>query len=251
MLNKEDFRECEILIRVIDSYIWICREAIGEFSGRSNEEFQTSKQKHLRIAKEVSYNRMLDSFFLLEDTQIAKKNFYEFTLTGPARYKNIGEEYLRLYGMLSCYYLQRDAIFSLTRILKNPTSFKLKEQGQELKIVDLRNKVASHTTWHKGPKEAKQSFFINRSSLCTKSIMLQVDGEDFEEFNIPEIVYEFENFLANSLEVVSEDLIKRLSSVDENQFTKYMGYCYNVKKMKNGEIFWDYRKPEAFINFSY
>lgn len=52
-------------------------------------------------------NFIIDSLYLIEDTQLAKLNFREFGASGPTKYKNFGEVYLRIYGIYNACYLQK------------------------------------------------------------------------------------------------------------------------------------------------
>jgi hypothetical protein len=42
---------------------------------------------------------------VIGDAALALKNFLRFSLDGPTRYEDLGERYLRLYGLLSATYL--------------------------------------------------------------------------------------------------------------------------------------------------
>jgi len=45
---------------------------------------------------------------LLDDTESAKDNYLMFGLSGPTKYNDIGEKYLRLYGLLNSFFYRKN-----------------------------------------------------------------------------------------------------------------------------------------------
>ncbi|MEM9391533.1 MAG: hypothetical protein AAGA02_13735 [Bacteroidota bacterium] len=75
--------------------------------------YQKKKVKNPRTESKVfgidpnyTAETFLSGIFLLEDTSQAIDNYFEFGLEGPTKYKNFGERYLRLYGLLNSAYMQ-------------------------------------------------------------------------------------------------------------------------------------------------
>lgn len=80
------------------------------------------------------------------DASGAIRNFLRFGLDGPTRYQDIGERYLRLYGLLSAAYIQQQSVIKLIELMNVPNLKATKAAFEGLEIRDLRHKLASHST---------------------------------------------------------------------------------------------------------
>ncbi len=85
------------------------------------------------------------------DASAAIRNFLQFGLDGPTKYQDVGERYLRLYGLLSAAYIQQQAILKLFKLMNVPNPKAVKAKLDGLKIRDLRHKLASHSTDYENP----------------------------------------------------------------------------------------------------
>ncbi|HAS8493007.1 TPA: DUF3265 domain-containing protein [Vibrio vulnificus] len=104
-----------------------------------------------------AYNSIMDSFYLLEDTQLAKHSFLERNSS-----LSIGELYLYFYGVLNAVYMQQQALLVLLR--KMGIEFELSEL-QGCTIFDIRNSFAAHSANRGGKKVKEHSFVLNRRAL--------------------------------------------------------------------------------------
>ena len=75
----------------------------------------------------------------------AIRNFLKFGLDGPTRYEDIGERYLRLYGVLNATYIQQEAILNLYKLMNVPKWNNSKKDISLLKIREVRHKVGAHS----------------------------------------------------------------------------------------------------------
>jgi hypothetical protein len=180
---------------------------------------------------------------LLEDTESAKDNFRQFGLDGPTKYENIGEKYLRLYGILNASYQQQEAILSLLQFTNVADMKKERQQFDALEIMKIRSIAGSHAMNYKNynsqKKQEKQSYMIARYSLDRSCISFRNSGGT-EEINIKESIEEFDKIVTEKLfEIIHcfVDILKKNKpeSYEENRFqfeqmSKIMhGEPYSIK----------------------
>jgi len=131
-----------LLDEINELFIKISRNKIFK---NEKEDFLPHVQACLRLNKPEDWNYILASEDILEDSNTAISNFLKFGMSGPTKYNELGEKYLRLYGVLNASYLQQQAILNLYKFFQCSDTKKLRDQFNSLKIIELRHKLASHS----------------------------------------------------------------------------------------------------------
>jgi hypothetical protein len=83
---------------------------------------------------------------IIDDASAAIGHVQEYGLGGLTKYNDLGEKYLRLYGLLSATYIQQQSIGTIYRIMNLSDPKRLKAAFETLEIRDLRHKLSSHGT---------------------------------------------------------------------------------------------------------
>lgn len=83
---------------------------------------------------------------IVADASAAIRHFLQFGLNGPTKYDDVGEAYLRLYGLLSAAYIQQQAVLKIYELMNVPNPKTLRQKLDTLEIRDLRHRLASHST---------------------------------------------------------------------------------------------------------
>lgn len=104
-----------------------------------------------------SYNFILDAFYLLEDTQLAKASFKD----SEFRDLDFGTLYLLYYGLLNACYMQQQATLVLCRELGVTEGL---EQIKTADIVKFRNSFSAHSP-NRGRGEDQHSFILDRHAM--------------------------------------------------------------------------------------
>ncbi len=135
-------------------YASLFRELINSKVRSSNG----SIKKLLRLNDESDWNFLTAAMDIIDDASSAISHVQEFGLGGPTKYNDIGEKYLRLYGLLSATYIQQEAILTIYRIMNVPNLKTAINRFASLDIRSLRHKLSSHGTEYfdrmTGKKEA-------------------------------------------------------------------------------------------------
>jgi hypothetical protein len=129
-------------IGLLDKYASTFRDLINA-KVRSSDE---SVKSLLRLNKEPDWEFLCAAMDIIGDASTAIDNVVRFGLTGATKYEEIGEQYLRLYGLLSATYIQQESVLTIYRIMNVPDPKKVKERFGALEIRSLRRKLSAHGT---------------------------------------------------------------------------------------------------------
>ena len=167
----------------------------------------------IRLAKKLKFQNTSGVDLLracidqIQDAQSAIDSYNNFGL-----YKNeedTNEMYLRLYGLLNACYLQMGAIIDLIRIFNFINQKEIKSTMKSLKIIELRNKIASHTTnYHYGDNKTFGFFRLVQTSLSKWGDKLLIIGKERgenETFDITKILFDF----TKELEIVLNSIVEK------------------------------------------
>ena len=149
-------------IDVLDSYANAFRRLVKEkVSSRSpNPGADQSIQQSLKLNKQSDWDFLATSMDIVGDASNAIRNFLQFGLDGPTRCNDVGERYLRLYGVLTATYIQQQAVLKLYKLMNVPNPQDIKEKLDALEIRTLRHKLASHGTDYLESKDLNIGTFI-------------------------------------------------------------------------------------------
>jgi hypothetical protein len=106
-----------------------------------------SSIKHLlRLNKDSDWDFLTAAMDIIDDASAAIADVERFGLSGPTKYNELGERYLRLYGLLSATYIQQQSALTIHKLM-NVSDYKAtRAKFQALKIRALRHKLSSHGT---------------------------------------------------------------------------------------------------------
>lgn len=133
-----------------------------------------SPVKALRLNSSEDWDFLCVAMDVIGDAALAIDHFLRFSLDGPTRYVDIGERYLRLYGVLSATYVQQEAVVKLYFLMNCPNPKDIQSVINNLEIRTFRHQLASHSVDFRQSKGAQlRSFVPVRVSLsgfaCTIS----------------------------------------------------------------------------------
>lgn len=148
---------------VLDRYTQVFRDLINERAwGRPK-----TKRELLRLNSERDWGFLCSSMDIVEDASLAIENFLRFGLDGPTRHPDVGERYLRLYGILSATYAQQQVVLKLYKLMNVPHPKEIKSKLDALDIRNLRHKLASQSTDYRPEEDQKkiETYVVLRSEL--------------------------------------------------------------------------------------
>jgi hypothetical protein len=186
--------------------------------------------------KQFGWNIILNSYYVIDDTEVCKKSFKRFGLQGPARYQDIGERYLRLYGFLNSAYQQKLAIENLMEVFKLPKKIEFSKKLTENELLILRNKIGAHPSNYKLVKDDSEYKFdvfeISRTDLGIDKIKLLRNQSEIEEYDLNEAIEDFDKLIEEILCELTGKIIKKLFNNQGKIFSEYQ----KINEIKNGAI---------------
>lgn len=200
---------------IINLYVALLRKVLD-----SNQSYWTDWNNEVKIIcniddgdKKIDF--IIDALYLLEDTQLAKENYFKFDLTGPTKYKDFGEIYLRMYGIYNACYLQKQAIYTLIKNIISNEYSNISQVIDKMEIFEYRKIFASHTTNVDDRKNKNHhSYILSRHDLVSGRIMGYTSNKNEEvEFK--------DGLLYSQIEAWDCETIKILNKICEKIIEKY------------------------------
>ena len=172
--------------------------------------------------------------YVFEDTELAKNDFKEFGIQGPSRHNNTGEKYLRVYGVLNGIYQQSLAIQNLIELFKLDNKSLIIQNIKSLECIELRNKIAAHPSNYATDSQDRKFdvYEISRPDLNREKITLLKNQEDFERYELNDLIVDFNSFIQ---ELLSQILAKFIKKKFNNQ-GKYFSEFQKIEKLRNWTI---------------
>lgn len=187
---------------------------VKNFSDES--EYQNKLTKVLKFEKNYDPDLFRACIDLLEDSQYAIDEVFKNGLITESN--SHGEKYLRLYGVLNAYYLQLGAITDLVRLFNVDGQKQIRADLKSAKIIEVRNKLGSHTTsyLHAGEGEEPDFYRLAMTSIDKWGGNLSLIGrkKEIEEVNLIATMRQF----TEQVEAVLHKIVDK--ELDRRQFKK-------------------------------
>lgn len=197
----------------MDTKVELVEKYCNAFRELINAKIWPSKvtiRKVLRLNKEEDWAFLCVSMDIIEDACTAIDSFLKFGLNGPTRYDDIGEKYLRLYGILSATYVQQEALLKLYQIMSVPHVKKGKELIGKLLTRSLRHKLCSHgTNYYDKESDSVQAYIPIRIDLDNFNCTYAKNGRgNHESVDLKGAVIEHLNMMIELLDKIMEKAIR-------------------------------------------
>jgi hypothetical protein len=172
---------------------------VDEFFSEMQRLRDVVEQKQIyNTSSTEDWNTLTSSMDALEDTHHAISAFVAAASKVDPKYqkRELGERYLRTYGVMQAFVIQQDAAFNLHVSLGMPEP----DLKPLIHIRDLRVAAAGHPTLQDRPKRiARRAHFISQMTLGDAGMeLLSVDGSGqpfFRYVPIPKLAAEQEEYI--------------------------------------------------------
>lgn len=193
-----------------------CQILLGILRYSNVKTYPTEEEQTKHLTKRLKFKN-LDDFELyracidqMEDAQYAINEFKENGLAISG--KSVGEMYLRLYGVLNACYLQVGVMTDLLRLFNFQNLKEIRFELSELDAIQLRNRIASHTTNYVDKNNNFSYFKVSQSSLNKNANRILIIGSNqgTEYINLNDFVINFTKTVELYLEqIVDKELYSR------------------------------------------
>jgi hypothetical protein len=212
-----------------------------ELINRKNFSSDASIQELLRLNKKEDWGFIWIAMDIVGDTSMAIGNFLQFGLDGPTRYDELGEKYLRLYGVLNATYVQQEAIYHLYKLMNVPNCTEALEKIKRLIIRDVRHKLAAHSTAYKNSITNEVEAFVPIQFTlagyhCT---CINNKDDDPETFDLKECLTDHLQLMIELLDKTYEKTINSLYKTASKTRDEFLQDLEDLRYIRNGGIIID------------
>jgi hypothetical protein len=205
-------------LNVLNSYAEAFRDLINAKVRSSSNTIR----ELLRLNKDEDWDFLCNSMDVVGDASTAIRHFLQFGLDGPTRYQDVGERYLRLYGLLSAAYIQQQAVLKLCKLMNVPNPKAIKAKLDDLEIRALRHKLASHSTDYADPTTQNIETYV--------PVRIGVDG-----FHCMYLNNQAKALQSVDLEAAVEEHCRLLISMMDTMYAKAIRTLYKGQSKKLAE----------------
>lgn len=197
----------------IEKEVHILRAILGELAKKNlNKEidFIEEVRNYFCFQNSDSWAQFLNACYVLEDTELAKSYYRRNGFQKGHEEDAIGYNYLILYGLLNAVYQQKWALISLVELFKIPNKKDIVHQLSETQAIHLRNKIASHSSNYKSIDDNMINVYtVSRHLISTKKLRLERDQTIIENYDLDELLNEFDKYVEKYLFQLLEKFIKK------------------------------------------
>jgi len=197
-----------------------------------------SPDEALRLNDRRDWEFICVAMDVVGDAALALRNFLRFSLDGPSRYEDVGERYLRLYGLLSAAYVQQQAVLKLYSLMNCPKPKDVQAEFNELDIRTLRHQLASHSLDFLAPGESKaQAFVPVRIGLLGFECMVTENrGGATRTVQLDEAILEHCKAVTSVLDRVYEKSVKTLFKGQSKKIAEFQEKLKDLRFVRDGNM---------------
>lgn len=194
--------------------------------------------KALRLNGDSDWEFICVAMDVVGDAVLAIDDFLKFSLDGPTKYDNVGEKYLRLYGLLNAAYMQQEAVQKLFALMNCPSPKQIGEQFAKLEIRTLRHQVGSHSVDYRIPGTDDLSAFVPvRIGLSEFSCMVtEGRGDSTRTVKLDEAIEAHCVAIASVLDRIYEKSITTLFRNQRARIDEFKGTLNDLREQRDGNL---------------
>ncbi len=190
-----------------------------DFEKLNNEDksFLTKIKERLCFDNDNGWKFLVSSLDIIGDSQFAITTFQNHKIGNGEKFDK-GENYLRLYGVLSAVYIQQQAILKLSDLFKTGHLDNLKADFDKLEITFLRHCISAHPI-NFNQNGVKVSFRIDRNSLNDNGLLnIRNEFNETKTFNIYNSLNDYILQAENCLKIISKKVISNCYQSAKGKF---------------------------------
>lgn len=218
---------------------------------KEGEEFSDFVKRVLKLNKPQDWNFLCSAMDLLDDTTEALDHFLRFGLDGATRYDELGERYLRLYGVLNSTYIQQEAVFVICKLCQLLNQNDFRDKIESLDIRDVRHRLGAHSVDYM-EKESNEilSFVPIRISLGGHHCEY-INNNDLSrgDINLKSALDQHLDLMMDIMISVIDKMNKTLYKTNQDKKSKIDDHLSAlITQREGGFIMWNEGEPSVIIH---
>ncbi len=229
--------ECKALHFYNDQFRELINGKVQRHNGE-NESFSEFVKHALKLNKADDWSFICSSMDIINDSLLGIENFIRFGMDGPTKYDDLGEKYIRLYGVLNATYIQQQALLNLHRLSNTPDLNKAEASVNLLTIRDIRHKLGAHSVDYSNRETSQTESFV--------PVRLTLGGMHCEYYNnstlsnssvdLATALNEHISLMNDMYTLIYEKLAKTIYKSNQEKYEKLIDELSDGKVMRDGGI---------------
>jgi hypothetical protein len=208
----------------------------------------------LKLNSAADWDFLISAMDIVDDASAAIGHVQQFGLGGPTKYNDVGERYLRLYGLLSATYIQQQSINTIYRTMNLSDPKALKGRFETLVVRDLRHKLSSHgTDFLDSATGSKQAFIPVRVELGDELSIAYVSYTSsfiHERVDLAKAIDEHVNMMIDVMDAIIEKSSKTIFETNSKQKAEIGSGLADLRIEKaGGLVFGTEGGPKLIVTF--
>lgn len=227
------------------------------FRALINVKVWTSEQEikqSLRLNSSRDWDFLCAAMDIIDDASGAIDHVQKYGLSGPTKYQDTGEKYLRLYGLLSAAYIQQQSIREIYRIMNAPNPKDWKKRFDALEIRSLRHKLAAHGTDYKNEETNQVEAYVPvRISLGDDQISYVNSSKSLQHktVNLTPAIEAHSRLMIEALDTILDKSIKTILKGHDKKKKEAEEKLSDLRIEREGGLVFggDGRGPKIIVTF--
>lgn len=190
----------------INLHVEKVRRLLSDCSEEFNTNFDAEIVRVLGLTDIRAYNHIIDSFYLFEDTELAKDHIRQ-----KAMGRDFGLVYLKFYGVMNACYLQQQAAIVCSEYLRAEIDL---SSLYGARVVQFRNDFAAHSP-NRGRGAGLHSFILDKFGLAEGRVSgyssNAPNGFVSRDAKLTDLIAEWDSLLEPVLGAISYKIEKRIN----------------------------------------
>jgi len=228
-------------LKIFDGYCLAFRDLIVHKTARhdpAKEPWDSFVRRSLCLTKAEDWDFLCTAMDILEDTSTAVENFLIYGLSGPTKLQDVGEKYLRLYGLLNAIYMQQQALENLCKLMNVPNQSEVKNKFASLQITEVRHKLGAHgTNYRRSHKEAFKAFVPTRVTMTDFHIEYSNNTDHtFHDVNLKDVIDEHIDTALDFFDNVYSKAVFTIYKSNPDKVTTIMLPAEYLRRERKGDL---------------
>lgn len=197
-----------------------------------------SVRELLRLNKDDDWNFICASMDIVGDACAAISHFLQFGLDGPTKYNDVGEKYLRLYGVLNATYIQQEAVLKLYKLTNAPNLKEARSKVEVLQMREVRHKLGAHSTDYLNSTTGQVESYIPVRATLSSFICEYFNNETFssKRVDLRECLNKHHEVLIDFMDKIYEKTIKTLYRGERERLREFTEKLKDLRIIKDGGL---------------
>jgi hypothetical protein len=207
----------------------------------------------LRLNEESDWEFLTAAMDIVDDASSAIIHVQKFGLGGPTKYDDMGERYLRLYGLLSATYIQQQSILTIYRIMNVPNVKVAVRRFEALDIRSLRHKLSSHGTDYENRTTGKKEAYVPlRFDLGNTNVTYvnHTSSSQHHKVDLTNAIQRHIELIVEILDAIVEKSVGTIFKANKNKKDEFSDRLSDLRVEKDGGmVFKSEGGPKLIVTF--